>query len=163
MNETWKANVLLLLDEAYVQPEYKQTWFKDNSPDSSLIPSLRRLDAEVAARQPACGLHPAAGHAHHLAASLEGAISAYKGGPYHVDWEASWTFPQPLTDAVWAELLQRLEAAYTELRSVIAANEDWEDPIRSLSVLALLSHAAFHLGAIRQIAADHLPQTTTES
>lgn len=163
MNETWKANVLLLLDEAYVQPEYEQTWFKDNTPDSSLIPSLHRLSAEVAARQPASGPHPAAGHANHLAASLEGAISAFKGGPHHVDWEASWNYPQPLTEEAWAKLLQRLESAYSELRSIIAANDDWEDPIRSLSVLALLSHAAFHLGAVRQIAADYLPQSTTES
>lgn len=151
MDATWKANVLLLLDEAYTQAEYKQTWIKDNEPNSSLIPAFDQLSAEEASGDTGIGRNPPAGHAHHLAVSLEAAARAFRGGPYEVDWEASWRYPQPLTEEAWADLRVRLAAAYADLRSIIAANDDWEDPIRSLSVLALLAHAAYHLGSVRQI------------
>jgi hypothetical protein len=156
VNEVWKGNVLRLLDEAYVQLEYRQTWFKDNQPHSSLIPAFRSLSAADAGRSPALGRNAPAGHASHLAASLEGAARAFRGVPYEVDWEASWIFPRPLSDEGWGSLCDRLEAAYLDLRGIVAENEDWADPIRSLSVMALLAHAAYHLGSVRQIAYDSL-------
>ncbi|AIE84697.1 DinB family protein [Fimbriimonas ginsengisoli] len=158
MDELWKQSAIDLLDEAYVSPEYEHTWFKDNDPDSSLIPSFRSLTAEDAERKPVVGRNAVAGHAVHLATSLEGAAIAMRGGPYAVDWEKSWEFPRPLTQAAWEEICDRLERAYLDVRGIVAANTDWSNPIYSKSVQALLAHAAYHLGSIRQIAADRLPR-----
>jgi hypothetical protein len=150
-----RDNLLTLLDEAYINEEYKNTWFKDNDPASSILPSLDVLTAEQAARQPPIGRNPIAGHAHHLATALEALVRVTQGQPWEIDWEASWNFPHPLDEAAWSALRARLRKAYTEARAGLAATEFREEFF--LPLAATLAHSAYHLGAIRQLAADVLP------
>lgn len=152
-----RDGLLLLLDEAYINEEYKSTWFKDNDPASSIIPSLDVLTAEQASRIPPIGRNPVAGHASHLANALEAFVRVAKGGEWDIDWEASWNFPEPLDDEAWAALRARLRAAYMEARAGIAATEFREEFFVPLA--ATLAHSAYHLGAIRQLAADVLPHS----
>ncbi|MGV3614433.1 MAG: DinB family protein [Fimbriimonas sp.] len=150
-----RDSLLMLLDEAYVSEGHESTWFKDNEPSSSIIPSLDVLTAEQAGRTPPIGRNPVAGHAAHLATALEAFTRAARGGPWEIDWEASWNFAQPLDDAAWQALRDRLQTAYTESRAALAEGEFKEEYF--LPLAASLAHAAYHLGAIRQLAADVLP------
>jgi hypothetical protein len=155
MNDAIRDDLLALLDEAYVSEEYASTWFKDNDPASSLLPSLDLLSAEVAGRRPPIGRNPIAGHAAHLATSLEATARTMRGGPWEIDWEASWNVPEPLDEAAWTALRDRLRTAYAEARAAIAEADLQPEHFRPLA--ALLAHAAYHLGAVRQLGADVLP------
>jgi hypothetical protein len=106
---------------------------------------------------PPIGRNPVAGHAHHLATALEALARVMKGQPWEIDWEASWKFPEPLDEATWSALRERLRAAYADARAGIAATEFKEEFF--LPLAATLAHSAYHLGAIRQIAADVLPHS----
>lgn len=52
-------------------------------------------------------------------------------------------------EAAWGTLRADVARAFAELRAALAGDPDLSDPIMLRGVLALASHAAYHLGAIR--------------
>ena len=157
MDQQIRDGLLILLDEAHISEGHENTWFKDNDPSSSICTSLDVISAERAAQMPPIGRNPIAGHACHLAAALEAFARAMKGGPYEIDWEASWNFPQPLDEAAWEGVRTRLRKAYADVRDYIAAADVKVEHV--FFIASTLAHSAYHLGAIRQLGADVLPHS----
>ncbi|WP_425618680.1 hypothetical protein NA78x_002390 [Anatilimnocola sp. NA78] len=58
-----------------------------------------------------------------------------------------------VTDAEWAELLPKLEKTVHEVIEVVANNQQWDEIIFT-GCYASAAHAAYHLGAIRQMLHD---------
>ena len=54
-----------------------------------------------------------------------------------------------MTEAEWADLIARLQAAYQEIRRFASTFEGW-DMMYVGGAFALVAHCAFHLGEIRQ-------------
>lgn len=147
-----KEELLILLDEAYIREEYKETWFKDNQPNSSFIPYIDATSWEEAVREPACGRNPIAGHTQHLMKSLEAAAKTIRGGPWEMDWEASWVLPSPFAAEEWEAMRARIRAVYADVRQAIVDNFSESDTFMRLATMGLLSHPAYHLGSVRQMA-----------
>ena len=141
---------LELFDEAYNgPPDPKSTWFTDNAPNAALLGTLDGLDAEHASLLQASG-QSLASHAEHLRWSLVLAQAYFRGEQPRPDWEESWRV-QSVTQAQWETLRGDLKREYEAVRSAIAAVSDWSNPFFLKGTLALLPHAAYHLGAIRQM------------
>ncbi len=125
-----------------------------NPGDAGLIGALGALSAESASRRPGPTRNSIAGHANHLRYSLE-LLNRWANGEENpfasADWAGSWRV-QEVDEAGWRDLVRRLDA---EGRAWIAAAQqprEW-DEISLTGALASAAHLAYHLGAIRQLAA----------
>ncbi|RYX82916.1 hypothetical protein EON83_16825 [bacterium] len=152
-NETTSAFLsafVELFDEAYSGPsDSKYTFFTDNAPNSAILGTLDTLSAEQASRLQSSE-QSIASHAEHLRWSLELAQAYFRGEQPKADWEESWRVTS-VTDEEWKALRDNLRREYKEVRDAIGAVTDWSNPFFLKGTLALLPHAAYHLGAIRQM------------
>lgn len=142
-----------LYDEAFFGPgEVKFTWFADNEPGSGLIGRLRQIDAATASAAPGPGRRSIVGHARHALVHAEGGLAYIRGDRSAVDWVASFD-PPTASDEEWAALLDRFERSCQALREAIAGI-DLTRHENLCGAMGTFTHAAYHLGAIRQILLD---------
>jgi hypothetical protein len=144
---------LMLFDEAHVDhAEGRGTWFIDNEPKSGMLGMLEGITAAEASRPLTPG-DPLtlASHVGHVRFALNLANRASKGeNPYqNADWAASWS-TRTVDDAAWKELVEGLRTEYTSLRRVIASGRAWDQEMFMTGVFGLITHGAWHLGAMRQ-------------
>lgn len=66
-----------------------------------------------------------------------------------IDWAASWQVTV-VSEAEWASLIQRLDAAFQRVRATMAGFTTWDGEDRIGGAMAILAHTAYHLGEIRQ-------------
>ncbi|MCO5222108.1 MAG: hypothetical protein M9947_11095 [Thermomicrobiales bacterium] len=67
---------------------------------------------------------------------------------YKADWDASWTI-DPVDDAQWQALIGTLREAYEWVVTLANETEEWVPDFVG-GAFALTSHAAYHLGEVRQ-------------
>lgn len=145
-------SVSLLLTEAYLgPPNPASTWFIDNEPDSGVLGLLTNVSAAEASTS-VDGSGEAgttiASHLEHLRWSLGMMNAAIRGEPLG-EWSESWQVVT-VDEAGWDRLRSSLrEELETLLRAFKSQRELPEDYLTG--VLALLPHAAYHLGNIRQM------------
>ncbi len=121
----------------------------DGSGNSGLLATLDAFDAARASRATALGL-TAAGHAAHAAFYLEVALRRARGECGSYDWPGSFE-PRTVDEAGWNATRRRLRAAYESLVAFARAKADWSEA-DATGLAAALSHTAYHLGAVRQLA-----------
>ncbi len=142
-----------LLTEAYAgPPDPSSTWFIDNEPDSGILGILAGVSAAEASLSVdgsgGAGTTIAA-NAEHLRWSLANANAALRGEDYNGNWSESWnTFNADA--AAWERLRQELRTEFETLRDAIQKQDDLSGDYLT-GVLALLPHAAYHLGTVRQM------------
>ena len=151
-----------LFTEAYAgPPDPRSTWFIDNEPDSGVLGILSTVTAQEASwsshqNDPGTTI---ASHVEHLRWSLANASEALEGQAYQGNWKESWNTLEA-NDEKWQQLKDSLGAEYERLRLNLLKQEELAG-IYLRGVMALLPHAAYHLGTIRQLverarsAADH--------
>jgi hypothetical protein len=149
METTFKEALLELFSEAYTGPNHAYTWFIDNAPGSGLFGTLDALSAEEASRAGPSGATIAA-HVEHLRWSLALANAFTRGEEPKADWKASWTV-RTVDAKAWERLRSELRQEYETLHAALERQEDFSDPQMLRGILALVPHAAYHLGAIRQL------------
>lgn len=143
-------NVLLeLFQEAYTGPNGPNTWFIDNRPESGLFGTLGGVSAEDASRLSPSGSSIAA-HAEHLRWSLALANAYVRGENPTPSWAESWTVKAVDTKS-WDKLRADLRGEYEEVAAALGRQEDFSDPQMLTGIVALTPHAAYHLGAVRQL------------
>ena len=143
-------NVLLeLFKEAYTGPNGPNTWFIDNRPGSGLFGTLDGVSAEDASRLTPTGSSVAA-HAEHLRWSLALTSAYVRGENPTPSWAESWAVKTVDAEA-WKKLQADLRREYEEVRAALGRQEDLSDPQMLTGVMALTPHAAYHLGAVRQL------------
>ena len=140
MSQVFTEVIHALLTEAYEGSS--QVWFSDRN--TGLFSSLQNVTAEVASSN---GI---AAHAEHLRWSLEGVNAMMRGERPSMDWKQSWTF-KAVTELEWQEILGGLKLEYQTLQTNMPPNPDLNDKMFVTSGVALVAHAAYHLGAIRQM------------
>ncbi len=145
-------SIVDLFTEAYAgPPDPSSTWFIDNEPDSGILGLIAGVSASEASWSTSANGQPGttiAAHVEHLRWSLANAnaqIRGERGGK----WKESWSV-LGLDEAGWDRLRQALRAEYEELLSQIQQQKDLEGAYLT-GVLALIPHAAYHLGNIRQL------------
>lgn len=144
-------SLLEVLAEGYEGPrDPRGTWFVENAADSGLFGTLRALSAEEASRAPGPGRRSVAAHAEHLRFSMDVTSRFIAGERVRVDWAESWSV-QTVDERGWEELQASLRSEYERLRRTIDEVQDWKE-LALTAVAGALAHAAYHLGAVRQIA-----------
>lgn len=146
-------SIVNLLTEAYAgPPDPSSTWFLDNEPDSGILGLLKGVTAEEASTPAGESGDPGttiASHVEHLRWSLANANRAMRGEGYQPNWSESWRLLNA-DDAAWETLRQALREEYETLRGAIQKQETLEGDYLN-GVLAMTTHAAFHLGLMRQM------------
>ncbi|HEX9090595.1 MAG TPA: DinB family protein [Anaerolineales bacterium] len=144
-------SIITLFSEAYAGPaDPKSTWFIDNDPDSGILGLVRGISAAEASwstkdDQPGTSV---AAHVEHLRWSLANANRALEGEPYNGSWKESWN-TLSADEAAWERLRNELKREYETLVKNLQKQRDLPGDYLT-GVMALLPHAAYHLGTIRQ-------------
>src|SRR6476620_4913299 len=123
-----------------------------NGGDGGLLRSLEHLSAEAASARPTGGASIAA-HAEHLRYGLS-LMNRWAAGenPFgSADWSASWR-KTTVSEAEWSALRAALTSeAHRWLEALGVPRE--VSQVELNGVVGSIAHLAYHLGAIRQIAA----------
>ena len=146
-------SILILLTESYAgPPDPSATWFIDNAPDSGVLGILAGVDAEEASRSVDGTREPGttiASHAEHLRWSLAVTAAELRGQPFSTNWDESWQV-STLDAEEWDRLRRDLRSEYMNVSQAIKERTELSGDVLN-DVLALLPHAAYHLGNIRQM------------
>jgi len=125
-----------------------------NSGDAGLLASLDKLSAADASRSVHSGATIAA-HAQHVRYGLElmNDWAARGGNPFaNAKWDEAWKI-SAVNDAQWAEIRGGLAHEARRWLEVIGSPRD-VSPVELSGMIGETVHIAYHLGAMRQIAAS---------
>jgi hypothetical protein len=146
-------SIATLFTEAYEgPPDPSSTWFIDNEPNSGIFGALEKVSAEEASISVDGSGAPGstiAANAEHMRWSLAQTNAQIRGEPFDEDWEASWRLIQ-VDNAGWDQMQRALKAEFETLRQVMLSQTELPEGAL-IGTMALLPHAAFHLGIIRQM------------
>jgi len=146
-------SIVNLLTEAYAgPPDPRSTWFIDNEPDSGILGTLANVSAIEASTSADGSGEPGstiASNVEHLRWSLANANAALRGENFNSKWSESWNLLDA-DEAKWDRLRRELRSEFETLREAIKRQEDLPGDYLD-GTLALVPHAAFHLGIIRQM------------
>jgi hypothetical protein len=149
-NETFCKVLLELFIEAYDGPTKSYTWFIDNAPKSGLLGTLEDITSEEASRPFVENGSTIAAHTEHLRWSLALANAYTRGENPQPKWSESWLVKQ-VNDASWQKLKADLRSEFEALQGTMQKQQDFSDEQMLTGVVALIPHAAYHLGSIRQM------------
>ncbi|WP_316810020.1 hypothetical protein [Pedobacter heparinus] len=141
---------LELLREIYIGSETSEVWIIDGKPGHGLTATAKELTAEQASKPLVKGGTTVAAHTEHLRWSLEFAMEFYKGKQPSGNWVESWKVKE-VNEEEWEQLQLALLVAYQKVIYSIKEVKDWSNPALVTGTLALLPHAAYHLGAVKQL------------
>jgi hypothetical protein len=129
-------------------------WILDQGPGPSLLGTLDSIDAATASRILPGLQNSIAGHAGHVRYALDVFIRALSGEDSFstADWPSSWA-PQSPSQSEWTALSASLRRQLDDLMAVLDRDQDWTNLYVRTGSIAQVAHLAYHLGAIRQLAA----------
>jgi len=143
--ETFTTELYDLLDETF---EHTKGIFLDRN--TSLFETLDTISAEEASR-PVSNTSPSiAGKVEHIRfylRVLESCIQKKEIGK--IDWKESWQLKE-VTPQEWGALKTELKQTYQDVLKTMKSLEIWEGEDDIGASLGILTHTAYHLGAIRQ-------------
>lgn len=143
--------VMPILAEAYAGPaDPRSTNFVNNEPDCGVFGTLDGLSAQQASTPPAPGRPTAAAHAEHLRFSLDVSTRWLRGDHAKADWPSSWAV-QSVDEEEWMRLRERLRDEYAQFLELIDARATIDEELLA-GIVGTVAHAAYHLGALRQVA-----------
>jgi hypothetical protein len=145
-------SIITLFSEAYAGPaDPSSTWFIDNEPDSGIlgiIAGVSSYEASWSSKYNEPGTTIAA-HVEHLRWSLANANHALNGNEYKGSWKESWNTID-VNEAKWKQLQSELRKEHEMLVANLKKQQDISGDALT-GVMALIPHAAYHLGTIRQL------------
>jgi len=142
--------LLDIIQEVYIGTDAKESWVIDADPGNGFTRTIKSLTAEQASTPAVPGGSTVAAHTGHLKWSLDFAMQFYEGKQPKGEWAESW-LTKTVDEQEWEKLQQDLLASYNKVKEAVAAVKDWSNPYFVKGTLALLPHAAYHLGAIKQL------------
>jgi hypothetical protein len=128
--------------------------FMLNAGDPGLLKSLDLLSADEASRNVHGGATIAA-HAQHVryGLSLMNEWGAHGGNPFaDAKWDEAWKL-STVDDAAWREIRAGLRDECARWKDVLSTPRE-KHPMWVCGMISSIPHLAYHLGAMRQIAAS---------
>jgi hypothetical protein len=151
--DTLVNSIAVLLTEAYAgPPDPSNTWFIDNEANSGILGLLEGISAQEASHPVDGAGKPGstiAANAEHLRWSLAMSNAAIRGEEFQANWKESWRLIE-IDPAQWDRLQAQLRIEFETLRQALLKQSELPGDYLT-GVLALLPHAAYHLGTIRQM------------
>lgn len=148
--ETMISPLLDILNELYIGTENDESWVIDTKPGYGFTRSIKTISAKEASTPIVVGGSTIAAHTYHLKWSLDFAMEFYKGNQPTGNWPESWLVKE-VNDAEWIALQQDLLDSYNKIKAAVTAVKDWSNPYLLKGTISLLPHAAYHLGAVKQL------------
>lgn len=128
-------------------PNETGTYFVQSN--ESLFETLAELSAEQASHKISPSVSTIAAHTSHVNYYLWFSLEFMHGRIPHADWDSSWA-TQTVTEEEWQAEITKLREQ-TDLFKSILHSKDFTDRDNLFGAIANITHASFHLGAIRQI------------
>jgi hypothetical protein len=145
--ESLKSELLVCLEETV---EHVHGIYLDGG--TSLFETLDTLSAKDASRPSAGGGATIAAHVEHIRFYLDVILDLMRTGePKRHDWSEIWQRVGAVTPDEWDASKRELRAAYANVVATIGAYDRWDGEHGIAGGLAMLTHTAYHLGAIRQM------------
>ena len=138
------------LSEAYDGPSHQYTWFINNDTESGILGTIKKLKAEEASTPIIENGTTIAAHVEHLRWSLNKTNSLLYGENPTMNWSESWRVRQVDSEG-WMMLIEQLRREYNRFVQSLSSGVSLASDEHLKDVLALIPHAAYHLGAIRQM------------
>lgn len=137
-----------LLTETFDGARGDQSLYLDSGPDSGFAGLMANLSAAQASAAPN-GRRSIVSHAAHTRVHVDAVEARLRGQADRVDWDASW-LPATVNDAQWSQFRDDFRKSVMRLRSTVERHANWDE--RSFAmIMAVIAHAAYHFGAMRQI------------
>ena len=158
-----RDSIDMLLQEAYDgPPDPHSTWFVNNDADAGVLGTVRHLTAHQAWFTPDGLAHSVAEHVAHILFSLNHVSKcASCGHRLDADWDQSWSVGT-VDQAHWQSLQRQLRESHLRMRMWVHADETFSTKESIALLVGAIAHTAYHLGAIRQIAALAVRQTPAD-
>lgn len=140
-----------LLEEAFGVTDAGSGFFLDHG-RAGIIGTLDGISAKVASAALVPGHETIASHSGHILFILHLAAAYERGENPQADWLGSWS-NRDVSDEQWAMLRSEIKTAYDDFIGRVRIRLEWrEDTVAG--VMVVLTHCAYHLGEIRQIASS---------
>ncbi|MGD0805659.1 MAG: hypothetical protein ABSA11_16480 [Candidatus Bathyarchaeia archaeon] len=142
--------IIEFLIEVYNGPSHQYTWFINNEPDSGILGTINKLKPEEASTPIIENGTTIAAHIEHLRWTLNKTNSLLRGKHSTMNWSESWQI-RKVDSTQWKLLVENLMEEFKTLIRSLSSVNSWASDEQLKEVLALIPHAAYHLGAIRQM------------
>jgi hypothetical protein len=150
---TIAAALTMLVSEAFLQASPNGGWFL-NPGEHGFVGELANVSAKQASLAPAPGRKTIASHASHINyhLSLLNRFAAGEPNPFATaDWKESWTVTS-VSEAAWDDLRGDLKRHAEVWLDFVRQPRPWGE-VELAGAFASAAHAAYHLGAVRQMIA----------
>src|SRR5262245_52297113 len=114
-----------------------------------LFQTLEGVSSEMASAQAWPEGSTIAAHTEHVRFYIDVHDKLLLGFKDKIDWEESWRV-KTVSGEQWNLLRDNLRLAYTKVREDLRGVSDWGEDESSIA-MAIITHTAYHLGAIRQL------------
>ncbi len=122
--------------------------------DPGLLGTLSTISPDAASKPGANGGHSIVGHVHHVWFCLD-VLNRWAAGDdnafFEADWASSWNV-KTVDETAWSALIEQVKSAGLRWRELVKQPRQW-DSISLPGAVASVAHVAYHLAAIRQLAA----------
>lgn len=145
-------SISTLFSEAYRGPAGPSSpWFIENEPISGVLCIIADISSDEASwsSKPNEPETTIAGHVEHLRWSLADANCALRGKPYEENWKESGNTNET-NEVKWEKSKKELRKEFEALLKTIRLQNELEGDYLT-GIMALIPHAAYHLGIIRQL------------
>lgn len=139
--------ILSLLSETFEGPVGNESWFTESKPGSGLFGTIDSLSAEEASVLVE-GVTIAA-HTDHTRYHLWAYNQLLEGKKQDFNWYESWKIGVVTKDE-WEQIKKELHREYMKITDRISKEQNVNSSSANI-LLGTLAHAAYHLGAIRQM------------
>lgn len=139
--------IITILSETFEGPEGNGSWFTESKPGSGLFGTIDRLSYEEASILIE-GVTIAA-HTDHTRYHLWANNQVLEGKTQELNWKESWQIGAVTKDE-WEQIKKGLHYEYMTMTEHLNDERNLDSP-STTSILGTIAHAAYHLGAIRQM------------
>ncbi|TDQ42653.1 hypothetical protein [Aureibacillus halotolerans] len=147
MAHALQESLKLLLKEAFEGPSEEWSWFTNAEENAGIFGILEGLPAEKASLSR--NGSTIAAHADHVRYHMWGTNEFLRTGTFpDMDWQQSWQI-NAVNEAEWDDIKQALVKEFNTLLAGIDQVQ-W-DEAHANEMLGSLAHAAYHLGALKQM------------
>jgi uncharacterized damage-inducible protein DinB len=144
--DRFTKGIFEVLDEVF---ETHHGYFLDRN--NSLFDTLAGVDAGEASRPVGGKCASLAAHVAHVTFYLE-VYERYMRtkDDGDTDWGAIWRTTEQVTPDEWAALVRQLKETYARVLAMMRGLDSWDDEDFVSASVALVAHASYHLGEMRQ-------------
>ncbi|WP_146102800.1 hypothetical protein [Pradoshia eiseniae] len=147
VDERMNEEIKILFSETFDGPKGNRSLFTESKPGSGLFGTLDSLRAEEASIL--VGGVTIAAHTDHTRYHLWACNQTLEGKKLEFNWDESWEIAA-VGEHEWKRIMKDLHLEYRKMTDFINAKQELSSSEVTV-VLGALAHAAYHLGAIRQL------------